>query len=54
MPEPLAPRVANWTLKFDGILFSALGPIQHGHKSSAFVTNLGQIEKISFYFSLDS
>jgi len=24
----LAPRVANWPPKFDGILFSALGPIQ--------------------------
>jgi len=27
----LAPRVANWPPKFNGILFSALGPIQ-GHK----------------------
>jgi hypothetical protein len=27
----LAPRVANWPPKFDGILFSALGPIR-GHK----------------------
>jgi len=27
----LAPGVANWPAKFDGLLFSALGPIQ-GHK----------------------
>jgi len=27
----LAPRVANWPFKFDGILFSACGPIQ-SHK----------------------
>jgi hypothetical protein len=26
----LVPKVANWPPKFDGILFSALGPIQ-GH-----------------------
>jgi len=25
--EILAPRVTNWPPKFDGILFSALGPI---------------------------
>jgi hypothetical protein len=42
----LAPTVANWPPKFDGILFSALGPI----KCSAFISNLGQIE-ISFSMS---
>jgi hypothetical protein len=26
--EILAPRVTNWPPKFDGIVFSALGPIQ--------------------------
>jgi hypothetical protein len=39
----LAPRVANWLPKFNGILFPALGPIQ-GHKFLAFISNLGQIE----------
>jgi hypothetical protein len=37
--------------QFDGILFSALGPIQ-GHKSSAFISSLGQIEK--FFFSISA
>jgi hypothetical protein len=41
----LAPRVANWPPKFDGILFSALGPIQ-GHKVQHVLVTLGQIEKI--------
>jgi hypothetical protein len=45
MMKTLAPRVANWLPKFNGILFSALGPIQ-GHKVLAFISNLGQIEKI--------
>jgi hypothetical protein len=38
----LAPRVANWLPKFDGIRFSALGAI-HGHKVQRL---LGQIENI--------
>jgi hypothetical protein len=49
----LGPRFANWFPKFDGILFSALGPIQ-GHKIQHFTSNLGQIENILFYFRLDS
>ncbi len=45
----LAPRVANWFPKFDGILFfSALGPIQ-GHKLQHLLIALVQIE---FFFSL--
>jgi len=39
----LAQGIANWPPKFDGILFSALGPYKP--KSSAFINNLGQIEK---------
>jgi hypothetical protein len=36
---------------FDGILFSALGP-QYNASSSAFISNLGQIEK--FFFSISA
>jgi hypothetical protein len=41
----LAPRVANWLPKLNGILFSALGPI-HGHKAQHLLIGWGQIEKI--------
>jgi hypothetical protein len=41
----LAPRVANWLPKFNGILFSALGTIQ-GHKVQHLLVALGQIENI--------
>jgi hypothetical protein len=51
MQEHWPPRVANWLPKFDAILFSALKPIQ-GHKSSAFISKLGQIEK--FFFSISA
>jgi hypothetical protein len=44
----LAPRVVNWPLKCDGILFSALGRIQ-GLKAQHLLV-LGQIEKL-FYIS---
>jgi hypothetical protein len=33
----LAPRVANWPPKFDGILFPALGPIQDHKVQHLFV-----------------
>jgi hypothetical protein len=46
----LAPRVANWPHNYDGILFSALGPIE-GHKVQHFFSNLGQIEK---FFSISA
>jgi len=45
----LAPRFANWALKFDGILFSALGPIQ-GLKAQHLLVP-GQIEK---FFSISA
>ncbi len=48
----LAPRVANWPPKFDGILFPALGPIQDHKVQHLFV--LGADWKVFFYFSLDS
>jgi len=41
----LAPRASNWLPKFDGILFSALGPIQ-GHKVQHILVTWGQIENI--------
>jgi hypothetical protein len=48
----LAPRVANWPLKFDGNPFSALGPIE-GHKvQHLLVLWGGQIEK--FFFSISA
>jgi hypothetical protein len=46
-------RVANWLPKFNGILFSALGPIQ-GHKVEHLLVTWRQIENNFFYFSLDS
>ncbi len=44
----MAPRVANWPPKFDGILFQ---PIQGHHKVQHFISNLGQIEK---FFSISA
>jgi hypothetical protein len=39
-------QVANWLHKFNGILFfQPWGPIE-SHKSSEFISNLGQNEKI--------
>jgi len=51
----LAPRVANWPPKFDGILFfSALWPIQ-GHKVQHLLVTWGRLKSFFFfYFSLDS
>jgi len=43
----LAPRVANWLPKLDGILFSAL-PIQ-GHKVQYLLVTWGRL-KIFFLF----
>jgi hypothetical protein len=41
----LATRVANWLSKFDGVLFFSLGANTRP-SSSAFISDLGQIEKI--------
>jgi hypothetical protein len=40
----LAPGVANWSPKFDSILFSALGPIQ-GHKVQHLLATLGRLKR---------
>jgi hypothetical protein len=40
----LAPRVANWPPKFDGILFLALGPIQ-GLKVQHLLVTLGRLKR---------
>jgi hypothetical protein len=42
-------RVTNWLPKFDGILFSALGPIQ-GHKVQHLLVTWGRLKR-SFLFS---
>jgi hypothetical protein len=39
----LAPRVANWTPKFDGILFPDLGPIQ-AQKVQHLLVTLGRLK----------
>jgi len=44
----LTPAVANWPHKFDGILFSALGPIQ-GHKVQHLLV-LGADQNVFFLF----
>jgi hypothetical protein len=44
----LTPEIANWPPKFDGILFSALGPIQ-GHKVHHLLV-LGVDRKVFFLF----
>jgi hypothetical protein len=50
----LAPRVANWLPKFDGILFPALGPI-HNYKVQHLLVTWGRLKSFFFpYFSLDS
>ncbi len=51
--ETLAPRVANWPPKFDGVYFSALGPIQ-GHKFQHLSVTLGRLKRIFLKFCLDS
>jgi hypothetical protein len=48
MLEHWPPGVANWLPKLDGILFSALGPIQ-GHKVQHLLVTWGRL-KISFLF----
>jgi hypothetical protein len=45
----LTPAVANWPHKFDGILFSALGPIQ-GHNVKHLLVTWGNL-KSSFPIS---
>jgi len=42
----LAPRVADWPPKFDGILFSALGPIQ-GHNVQHLLATWGRLKSFS-------
>ncbi len=42
MLETLVPRVANWPPKFDGIPFSALGPIQ-AHKVQHLLVTWGRL-----------
>jgi hypothetical protein len=44
----LALRVANWPPKFDGILFSALGPIR-GHNVQHLLVTWGRLK--SFFMS---
>jgi hypothetical protein len=39
----LAPRVANRSPKFDGVLFSAVGPIQ-GHKVQHLLVTWGRLK----------
>jgi hypothetical protein len=41
----LAPRVANWPHNYDGILFSALGPIE-GHKVQHLLVTWGRLKSI--------
>jgi hypothetical protein len=40
----LAPRVANWPPKFNGILFPALGPIQ-GHEVQHLLVTWGRLKR---------
>jgi hypothetical protein len=40
----LVPRVAHWPSNFDGILFSALGPIQ-GHKVQHLLVTWGRLKR---------
>jgi hypothetical protein len=44
--ETVAPRVANWLPKFNGILFSALGPI-HSHKVQHLLVTWGRLKSFS-------
>jgi hypothetical protein len=41
----LDPRIANWPSKFDGILFSGLGPIQ-AHKTQHLLIIEDRLKKI--------
>ncbi len=47
----LAPRVAYWPSKFDGILFSRLGPIQ-AHKAQHLLILRGRLK--SFFFPISA
>jgi len=49
----LAPGVANWPPKFDGILFSALRSVK-GHKVKHLLVLWGRLKSFFFSFSLDS
>jgi hypothetical protein len=49
----LTPEVANWPPKFDGIKFSALGPIQ-AHKVPHFSVLGADQNVFFFYFNLDT
>jgi hypothetical protein len=42
--ETLAPKVANWPPKLEGILFPALGPIQ-GHKVQHLFVTVGRLKR---------
>jgi hypothetical protein len=46
----LTPGVANWPPKFDGILFSALEPIQ-GHKVQHFISTWRRLKR---FFSISA
>jgi hypothetical protein len=50
MLQTLATRVANWLPKFDGILFFSLESPTQGHKVQYLFSNLGQMEKIFYFF----
>jgi hypothetical protein len=47
----LVPRVTIWLPKFDGILFSALGPIQ-GHKVQHLLVTWGRLKRSFLYSAL--
>jgi len=47
----LAPRVASWPPKFDGVLFSALGPIQ-GHKVQHLLVTWGRLKSFVYTSAL--
>jgi hypothetical protein len=47
----LVPRVTNWLPEFDGIPFSALGPIQ-GHKVQHLLVTWGRLKKSFLYSAL--
>jgi len=46
--ETLAPRFANWFPKFDGIPFSALGPIE-GHKVRHLLVTWGRLKRFLLF-----
>jgi len=45
-----APRVANWLPRFDGIVFSPLGPIQ-GHRVQHLLVTRGRLK---MFFSISA